>query len=130
MKKPTKKQELKVSEDRINGNLGAVYSENKDLIAALYATGFDRASERLARTNHLLLVARAEFARTRRTKPTPQKDPDLKRLHAIENAAQGWSDAIAERRRAGVTPNHPHFKRYMGRIVSAGKVLRDALRAK
>lgn len=124
-----KMRRLKDSEDRIDGNLSAVYSENKELVASLYALGFDRASERLARTNHLLLVARGELARNRRTKSTPVKEPSLRRLLAIESAARSWTDAISERRRDDIKPGHPKFHSYKARIVSAGKDLREALRS-
>lgn len=121
----TKKMKaLKEVEDRIDGNLRAVYSENKELMASLYALGFDRASERLARTNHLLLVARGEFARNRRTKISPAKDPDLKRFRDIEWHARGWLDAIDERRKNHIKPGHPDFQRHLAKILKHSRALR------
>lgn len=127
MKKPTKKQALKQDEDRIAANTEAAYSEVKDIASSLALLGFVSVADRMLRANHALLVARADFARIRRTRPTPEKNPDLKRLRSIETAAQEWTAAITARRRANARHGHPDFKRYMARIVSAGKNLRSML---
>lgn len=130
MKKPTKMQMLKLVEDRIIDNTGAVYDQVKDVAAALYLLGHDRASDRLTRANNLLSFARHDFHGIRRTKANPRCDPDsrqIERLRRIESAARDWSNAIAERRSANITPNHPDFKRYRARITSAGANLRASL---
>ncbi len=119
-----KMKQLKDSEDRINANLGAVYSENKEIRAALYLLGHDRASERLERANHLLLVARAEFARIRRTKPTPEKNPNIKRYRDIEWHARGWLDAIDARRRGQIKPGHRDFPAHIAKILKHSRALR------
>lgn len=133
MKKPSKTKLLKETEDRLAGNLIAVSFTVKKVRDALALLGHTGAAERLDITLcGPLAMAHADALRLRRTKTTPRHDDspeNIERLQNIETAAQAWTEAITERRRAGVTPHHPDFKRYMSRIVRAGKALREALRA-